>query len=354
MLTKSIKLKQAAPIYRQIILQIEEMIKKGEIKPGSRIASTFDFARQFNIANQTAQNALKELTNRGILKRTPRKGTFVSENLSSGTIAMFSERNPFTDQHMAFSRLFCAAAFNYAGENGWNLKLYFPHNKEDLFKTVSDLEKDINDNKIRAVFGLHSDKLSEWFTKNCSVPYVLFEDAEAYCTMEYFIYEGLKYLCGRGYSRIALIFSDSNERLGKEVKRGIEKVKNEISGRIDIKLWLTKGNTPGEARALMHGKLNKKTALPEAFLVLDDVIASGVIFALQEKNIRIPEQAALLTLSVKGIELLSPAPLTRIEYDPEELMRKSFELLFDKLNGRKSSPCRKYCPALIVGKSCGE
>ena len=63
MLTGCIKLKQATPIYRQIILQIEEMIKKGEIKPGSRIPSTFDFARQFNIANQTAQNALKELFN---------------------------------------------------------------------------------------------------------------------------------------------------------------------------------------------------------------------------------------------------------------------------------------------------
>jgi len=185
-------------------------------------------------------------------------------------------------------------------------------------------------------------------------------------TMEYFTYEGLKYLRGLGYSRIVLISPGSNrnyeteakrgidKKYETEAKRGIEKAKNEISGKCDIKLWLTEGCTSGSARTLIHDKLSRKTVMPEAFLVLDDVIASGVIFALQEKNIRIPEQIAILTLSVKGVELLSPVPLTRMEYNPDELAQKSFDQLFDKLNGRKLSHPQKYYPTLIVGKSCGE
>ena len=350
------KLKRTMPIYQQIILQIEEMIKKGEIKPGSRMPSTFDFASQFNIANQTAQNALKELTDRGVLKRIPKKGTFVSESFSSGTIAMLSEKNLFSEQEMAFSRLFCASAFNYAEVNGWTLKLYFPHKKDDLFKTVADLEKDINDNKIRAVFGLHANELNEWFKKQCQVPYIRFKEPDLAPTMEYFTYEGLKYLHNSGYSRIALIAPgvSLHKNFEKEIRRGISQVENEISGKLELSLWKTNGSSSGSGKTLIHEKLNSPSNVPEAFLILDDVIAGGVLFALQEKNIRIPEQVAVLTLAVKGVELLSPVSLTRLEYDPAELAKKSFDQLFNKLNGEKKSAPIQYYPSLVVGKSCGE
>ena len=354
MLADSITLSQSVPLYRQIVLQIEEMVKRGELGPGSRMPSTLDFAKQFKVANQTAQNALKELTNRGILKRVPRKGTFVSENLGADTIAMFCGRNPFTDQHMGFSRLFCAAAFNHAGESGWGLKLYFPHDQDGLFKAVSDLEKDIGDGKIKAVFGLHTDKLDAWFKKSCAVPYVQYERSGTTVSMEDFTCEGLQYLCGRGFSRIALISFDANKRLGKEVGLGLEKARKTIPSAFESELWLAPDCTPGEAKALTHAMLDAKPRLPDALFVVDDNLASGVIFALQERGVKIPRQVALLTLSVKGIELLSPTPLTRLEYDPDEMVRRSLGQLFDKLGGRKPSPHGKYHPSLVVGKSCGE
>ena len=351
---KNLKIRQAVPIYRQIVLQIEEMVKKGELKPGSRIPSTSDFADQFSIARQTAQNALKELTNRGILERVPHRGTFVSENLAAKTIAMFSARNPLTGQNMAFSRLFCAAAFEYAVRKGWDLKLYFPQNDSSVFKTVSDLEKDISDGKIRAVFGMYSEDLSGWFGKACCVPYLLFEETETASTMEYFTRKALEYLYGCGMKKIALVFSASNTRMGREIKSGIAKLNGKISGDIRIDFWQCEAETAASGRTIIHDRLSRKPALPDALLVMDDNITNGVIFALQEKGIRIPNQIALLTLSVKGVEILSPVPLTRIEYDPEELVKKSFDRLLDQLEGKKPAKAEKYHPALITGKSCGE
>ncbi|PLV60430.1 substrate-binding domain-containing protein [Thermotoga sp. KOL6] len=68
------------PKYVKIINYLEEIILKGEIKPGEKIPSENELAAKFNTTRMTVRRALKELEARQIIKRVPGVGTFIYDS----------------------------------------------------------------------------------------------------------------------------------------------------------------------------------------------------------------------------------------------------------------------------------
>ncbi len=66
------------PIYEQIVLQIKEMILKGELKPGEALPSMRKLAKSLHVSVITTQRAYDDLQNDGFIMTIPAKGTFVS------------------------------------------------------------------------------------------------------------------------------------------------------------------------------------------------------------------------------------------------------------------------------------
>jgi len=71
------------PKYYQISLEIIEMIRTGEIRPGARIPSENDIIRNYLVSNTTARKVLGEIEKAGWVTKIKGKGTFVK---SSGII----------------------------------------------------------------------------------------------------------------------------------------------------------------------------------------------------------------------------------------------------------------------------
>ena len=67
------------PPYRQIADAIRTRIKAGEWEPGGRLPSTRDLMEQYGAANQTVQNALKELRIDGAIETVAGRGSFVRD-----------------------------------------------------------------------------------------------------------------------------------------------------------------------------------------------------------------------------------------------------------------------------------
>lgn len=69
-----------APIYLQVVRQLEQMIASGMLAPGDRLLSVREFASQANVNPNTMQKALTELENRGIVYSKRTSGRFITDD----------------------------------------------------------------------------------------------------------------------------------------------------------------------------------------------------------------------------------------------------------------------------------
>jgi GntR family transcriptional regulator len=69
----------AVPLYHQLKILIEQMIKTGLLKPGEKLLSENELCHQFNISRTTVRQALGELVSSGKLIRSQGRGTFVAQ-----------------------------------------------------------------------------------------------------------------------------------------------------------------------------------------------------------------------------------------------------------------------------------
>lgn len=67
------------PRYVEIKRFVQHAIERGEIKPGDRILSEAELVQRFGVSRMTANRALRELQDAGIVKRLPGVGSFVAE-----------------------------------------------------------------------------------------------------------------------------------------------------------------------------------------------------------------------------------------------------------------------------------
>jgi DNA-binding LacI/PurR family transcriptional regulator len=66
-------------LYEAVESRIIGAIKQGRLKPGQRLDSQDDFAKDLNVSEGTVRHALQRLAAKGIIVRKPRLGTFVND-----------------------------------------------------------------------------------------------------------------------------------------------------------------------------------------------------------------------------------------------------------------------------------
>jgi GntR family transcriptional regulator, transcriptional repressor for pyruvate dehydrogenase complex len=69
-------------LYEQIVAQIEERILSGELRPGDKLPAERELAEQFGVSRTAIREAMKALTQSGLVVIQPGKGTFVTDSTS--------------------------------------------------------------------------------------------------------------------------------------------------------------------------------------------------------------------------------------------------------------------------------
>ena len=77
----NIDYQNSAPIYEQIVEQIERYIAFGVMKPKEQIPSIRELASNLGINPNTVKKAYEELEKRGAIVTVSTKGTFVTEKI---------------------------------------------------------------------------------------------------------------------------------------------------------------------------------------------------------------------------------------------------------------------------------
>ena len=74
---------QASRLYEQIVQQIEESIRKGELTEGNQLPAERDLATQFGVSRTAVREAIKALQEKGLVDAFPGRGTFVTNGTSN-------------------------------------------------------------------------------------------------------------------------------------------------------------------------------------------------------------------------------------------------------------------------------
>jgi GntR family transcriptional regulator len=94
------------PAYLQIIRQIKNAFSTRVLKPGDRMPTVRNLARQVDLNPNTVARAYRELEREGLLEGRPGRGTFVKNTAPPLAVAQRRTRlYPFVQQLVAEGRL---------------------------------------------------------------------------------------------------------------------------------------------------------------------------------------------------------------------------------------------------------
>jgi GntR family transcriptional regulator len=71
----------ANPMYRQIAEDLRSQIESGGLKPGQQLRTEIELRERYNASRNTVRDAIKWLTNLGLVETKPGQGTFVVQKI---------------------------------------------------------------------------------------------------------------------------------------------------------------------------------------------------------------------------------------------------------------------------------
>lgn len=83
--TRMYKVVRASRLYEQIVEQIEQSIRDGKLKPGDQLPAERELAVDFGVSRTAVREAVKTLSEKGLVEAYSGRGTFVTERKAQST-----------------------------------------------------------------------------------------------------------------------------------------------------------------------------------------------------------------------------------------------------------------------------
>ncbi|MDQ6878713.1 MAG: LacI family transcriptional regulator [Candidatus Dormibacteraeota bacterium] len=155
-------------------------------------------------------------------------------------------------------------------------------------------------------------------------------------------YRSVAYLSGRGDSpdnrARARIFEAEAAAAGADIQVG--------------PAWQGNYSAAGGANVIA-ALLDVGTALPRAIVCASDQTAIGVMHALAQRGITVPQDVAVTGFDDVPVARHLRPPLTTVRQPMQELGAKAFEVLYSRINSALGEPDIVLPVQLIVRESCG-
>lgn len=169
----------------------------------------------------------------------------------------------------------------------------------------------------------------------------------------------LDHLLELGYKQIGYIGGNQAEHIKGKEKRPFEDERYKVFKDKMTELSMYNEDhtfigdfTMREGYRLMKVAL-EKGHLAEAYFIASDPMAIGALRALQEANLRTPEDVALVSFDDVEMAKFASSPLTTVNVPTEVMGRTGVKLLADRLKGRDISLKVTVPTDFVIRESCG-
>jgi len=337
------------PAYLSIADFIEAQVQAGLLAPNQRLAPTEELAVTFGVSVPTLQRGLARLVERGLLRRTPRLGTFVNPRSNTHTIALVFGTNPFA-RESGYYRLLYKQIQEQAAAMNLHLSSYLDLGNGDVATRLRELEVDIRERRHGFLIALcRTDDLNRWLDNQTLVPWVIEHTIDHHALTA----QGLAYLQQRGYRKIGILLGGSTQHVNDECLAAYR----ERFG--DLPPWshrICPGTGDGGYACLKTWFANPADR-PDALFINHDVVLRGALLAILELGLNLPGDLGLLTHLNKGDFYHSPVPMSGLVVDPAAV---TAQLLMAGAFGSQTQRTGRltvehgHSFSLVVGRSCGE
>lgn len=355
------------PKYFTLMEKLKNEIVSGEIRPGEKLPSENEFARQYNLSRHTVRKALEVLAQQGYVEAFHGKGTFCSENMRHKTKSYNIAVVTTYISDYIFPRLI-QGMDNVLSENGYSIILKNTGNSrqkearclEELLKKDIDgliiepsksqltcrhrnLYEALEQYRIPYVF------LQGVYAEMQDRPYIIMDDVEGG-------YQVTKYLLELGHRRIVGVFK-ADDMQGLKRHKGYVRALQEagIAYDPDGVVWFHTEDRRTKP-SMMLKMMAEKQELPDGIVCYNDQIAVQVIETLEGLGIRVPENVSVTGYD-NSLYAQRGTGITTIAHPQEKMGEMAAELLLEKLNGvpeEESKVERVIQPELIIRGSCCE
>lgn len=361
-----IDLRDATPLYQQIIKDLKSKINTGELKIGGQVPSQHQMAKEYDVSLITVKKALAEMIREGVLFSRVGKGTYVarkpikvdfSGNITFGLV-LRDLKNPY------FSRI-VESIEEKVSHYGGNLLLATSSNRAEKE------ESQILHYRRIGVHGLLIASMTRQYRASPALR-ELHDDHFPYVVVSYIVdrdinYVGTdhelgaflagKHLIGLGYQRIGYINGEPGNILGEVRKQGflkaLKKYRKIFEERFEFRLRLRGGWLDYESGYEIGQKFAKLTDRPEAMFVYNDLSALGFEKALSDQGILVPNDVAIVGFDNIKEGATAKPPLTTVHQPTEKIGPIAVDMLLNKIKGEPVESRVTLKPHLIVRESCG-
>lgn len=355
-----------APLYRQIEQQLRARIESGELLPGDRLPSVNELRRHFGGVNHlTVRQALKNLTEDGLVRAEQGRGTFVQQRAKrAGRVALVLphlEDSLFLLIARGVQHVLSAASVK-------TLILDSRSNHSEESDTFGHLDELSLDGAI--IFPVVGSELVEhaYRFKAKEFPFVLVDRTLQDYDMPAVVVDNY----GGGYAIAAHLAATGRQRVAWISEMASSSAKARLAGLrdglADADIALPRFRqcavevppVPSAAayRAALYtvvseglDELLAQSPLPDAIACGNDLTAHCVLQLLAARGVTVPDQIAVTGFDDGAEAATSVPPLTTARQPMERLGEESARLLLELIEGREPAPRTPLPVELIVRES---
>ena len=330
----------------QVKKYLRKVILEGQLPPGSKLPPTLELAAAWGTHAPAVQAAMASLVKEGLIKRLMGRGTFVSEQVETlRNVALYISGNRWAGQgHNFIGHLMHILEYELRGQ-GIRAQPWISRRPSALaIQPWEDLVQAAKRREIQGVIVAELDPQEAPWLLQLPVP-VVFMASEilpnrVVLRLADGIRDSITHVAGCGCRSVGLITvlsrSTSDARDDQEASEEFFRQFQQSSSDHGLEVRESWIQSPPE-------ELSEKTAArfgyesfhalwnqpekPEALVVYTDVAAQGVLVALGQRRVRVPEEMHLVLHRNAEAGLFCPVPASFIDVSVQKLAAALVDLL---------------------------
>ncbi|MBT7163148.1 MAG: substrate-binding domain-containing protein [Victivallales bacterium] len=357
----------AQPMYVQLADLLREEIRHQ--RPGSRFAGDVELGERYGVSKPVVRGAMSILVEEGRLYRQRGKGTFVNDRdetipLATRTdniavVAPLRGYTPHADVLNAVQPVAAASAFGVIVRP----VPYYLYDRDACRTVLTDLLR-----QTRGVVWVSPHRedivdalpIEPELARRVVFVNMTFQDASATSVVaDYQLasFIACRRLIESGRERLGFIGGNSQRLYSSLRLRGYRDALQRY-GMSPPPNWVVEGIEEGQqgAAAYNHVRnlLREDGPRPDAIHACTDSVAAGVLQALREEGLRVPEDIALIGFDDSPVAQEQTPRLTTMRLPYAELGKAAMDTLMQQLAGVREPGGRLFLPCpLVAGQSCG-
>ena len=343
----------------QLSAKVRQYLKEGVYQPGTKLPSTAELARMWQSDVRTVHRAMATLVKEGLLRRKPGSGTFVRERSEVLTrVAIYCSRELLGARGSLYLQSLQAALSVELKEKGLEVQHWVDSRPESkASEPWASLLNAARRREFQALICLSSGLSQlQWLSK-LPVP------SAFHCTgaipnkvnfdQKQLIELGLEKLASQGCRSVGLISPLATHVLKKtqlhHPNEEFYEVFTEIACSKGLEIrneWMYSAHHEHDLRNVTHEQFGYQqfNALwrcaqkPDGLFVYPDTVVRGVLMAIAQHGVRVPEDLKLVLHKNAGIDLLCPFVANFVVSDEREVATALAGQIIRQAQGHKVVP----------------